>query len=181
MQRLHFSEAGYILNPMNRLKNAALQAMTLLMIGLIVSFSHNSFSVNGINPFREVREVPVATDPGQAEGDGIRIIDMAVLDEALAGGALVIDARAKAEFEGGHIPGAVLIDYYELGRYMRDVIPALDPARRTVVYCYGPDCEDAELLARELYMLGFTDLSVFRGGYEEWVDAGRAIEKDGDL
>jgi rhodanese-related sulfurtransferase len=140
---------------MNRLKIAVLQAATLLMIGLIVSFAHNSFSVNGINPFREVDEVPVLNDPAP-------------------------DARTKTEYEEGHIPGAILIDYYEMGRYLKEVLPTLDPSLRTIVYCYGPDCEDAELLARELYMLGFTDLSVYKGGYEDWVDSGGTIEGGAD-
>ena len=64
---------------MNRLKNAALQAMTILLVGLIVSFAHNSFSVNGINPFREIGEVPVvAADPGVEGIEGVRVIDLAV-------------------------------------------------------------------------------------------------------
>jgi len=161
---------------MNKVRHAVLQAMTVLLVGLIVSFAHNSFSVNGINPFREIAEVPVVADPGIDETAGVRVIDLGGLDEALAEGAVIIDARTKTEYEEGHIPGALLVDYYELGRYMKEVLPTLDPTRSTVVYCYGPDCEDAELLARELYMLGFTDLSVFRGGFEEWVDAGRETE-----
>ena len=154
-----------------------LQAVMLLMVGMIVSFTHNSYSVNGINPFREVDEVPVLADPNADEAGGIRIVDLSGLEEALAGGALLIDARTQAEYGRGHIPGALLIDYYELGRYLKELLPTLDPARHTIIYCYGPDCEDAELLARELYMLGFADLHVFRGGYEEWVDSGRAIEE----
>jgi rhodanese-related sulfurtransferase len=165
---------------MNRLKIAVLQAATLLMIGLIVSFAHNSFSVNGINPFREVDEVPVLNDPAPDETNGIRIVDLSGLEEALAEGALLIDARTKTEYEEGHIPGAILIDYYEMGRYLKEVLPTLDPSLRTIVYCYGPDCEDAELLARELYMLGFTDLSVYKGGYEDWVDSGGTIEGGAD-
>ena len=168
------------MSPMNRLKSAVLQAVTLLLAGLIVSFAHNSFSVNGINPFREVGEVPVLTDPDLDETDGIRIVDLNGLEGALSEGALLIDARTSAEYGQGHIPGALLVDYYELGRYLKELLPTLDPARLTIVYCYGPDCEDAELLARELYMLGFTDLFVFSGGYEEWVDSGRMIEEGAD-
>ena len=161
---------------MNRLKVAVLQAAALLAIGLVIAFTHNSFSVNGINPFREVCEVPVLTDTAPDAGEGIRIIDLTALEEALDSGAVLIDARTKAEYEEGHIPGAIHMDYYELGRYLKELLPTLDPMQRTIVYCYGPDCEDAELLARELYMLGFTDLLVFEGGFEEWTDSGRATE-----
>lgn len=161
---------------MNRLKSAVLQAITLLLCGLILSFAHNALSVNGINPFREIGEVPVLTEPDVDETEGIHIIDLDGLEEAVAGGAILIDARTKSEYIEGHIPGAILIDYYEMGRYLKDLLPILDPAQRTIVYCYGPDCEDAELLARELFMLGFTDLHVFEGGFEEWVDSGRETE-----
>ncbi len=161
---------------MNRLKSAVLQAMTLLIVGLIVSFAHNSFSVNGINPFREVDEVPVLSEPDPGEQEGIRIVDLSGLEKALEGEAILVDARTKTEYEEGHIPGAILIDYYEMGRYLQEVLPTLDPSRHTIVYCYGPDCEDAELLARELFMLGFTDIAVYKGGYEDWVDSGGAIK-----
>lgn len=161
---------------MNRLKSAVLQAMILLLVGLIISFAHNAFSVNGINPFREIAEVPVLSEPAVDEAEGIRFIDMAGLDAAVAEGAVLIDARTKPEYDEGHIPGAILIDYYEMGRYLEKLLPTLDTAQRTIVYCYGPDCDDAELLARELYMLGFTDLHVFEGGYEEWIDSGREVE-----
>jgi rhodanese-related sulfurtransferase len=161
---------------MNRLKKALLQAAALLIIGLIVAFAHNALSVNGINPFRRIADVPVVADPDAGEAEGIRFID---LDEVIAymdEDAILVDARTKAEYEEGHIPGAILFDYYEMGRYMRETLPFLDPARRTIVYCYGPDCDDAELLSRELYMLGFTDLLVFRGGFEAWMESGRVIE-----
>ena len=148
----------------------------LLLAGLIIAFAHNAFSVNGINPFREVGEVPVLTGADPADSEGIRVIDLADLEDEIAGGAILIDARTKPEYEEGRIPGAILIDYYEMGRYLKELLPTLDPARRTIVYCYGPDCEDAELLARELFMIGFTDLLVFKGGFEEWVDSGRDVE-----
>ena len=42
--------------------------------------------------------------------------------------------------------------------------------------CAGPECEDSELLARELYTMGYTNLLVFRGGYEAWTEAGLPVE-----
>jgi rhodanese-related sulfurtransferase len=158
---------------MNKLKKAILQAAVLVIIGCIVAFAHNAASVNGINPFRKLADFPVSGEPGV---EGIRFIG---IDEVIAWieeGAILIDARTGAEYEEGHIPGAILFDYYEMGRYMQEALPLLDPARRTIVYCYGPDCEDAEFLSRELYMLGFTDLFVFGGGYEAWVESGEPIE-----
>jgi rhodanese-related sulfurtransferase len=161
---------------MNRLKKALLQAAALLTIGFIVAFTHNALSVNGINPFRKIGDVPVVTGSGADEQDGIRFVDLDEMIAFIDEGAILIDARSGAEYEEGHVPGAILFDYYEMGRYMDDVLPLLDPLQKTIVYCYGPDCDDAEYLSRELYMLGFTNLFVFRGGYKEWMESGRPIE-----
>jgi rhodanese-related sulfurtransferase len=176
-RRLRFYGVESILSLMNRLKKALLQAIAVAAIGFIVAFAHNALSVNGINPFRKISEVPVVTESDARETAGIRFIDLDEMLAALGEGAVLLDARTRTEYEGGHIPGAILFDYYEMGRYLREVLPLLDPARKTIVYCYGPDCDDAEFLARELYTLGFAELFVFRGGYESWVHSGRAIEE----
>ena len=43
----------------------------------------------------------------------------------------------------------------------------------------GPvvDCDDSELLARELYSMGFSRLFVYKGGFEEWENSGMPVEK----
>jgi rhodanese-related sulfurtransferase len=174
---LFFFVITVILRPMKLLRTAIIQAVIVAAAGIVVAFAHNALSVNGINPFRKIVDVPVIEDPVEEASEGIRIIN---LDEMLAAaerGAVVIDARPKAEYESGHIPGAILLDYYDMGRYLDRVLPMLDPEKETIVYCYGPDCDDAELLARELFALGFGNLLVYRGGFEEWEDSGRPVEQ----
>ena len=165
------------MRPMKLLRAAILQAIIVVAVGAAVAFTHNALHVNGINPFREIVDVPVVEEPDVADVDGIRIVGIEGMLEASGRGANIIDARTRSEYEIGHIPGAILLDYYEMGRYLDRVLPMLDPERETVLYCYGPDCDDAELLARELYALGFTNLIVYRGGFEEWEDSGRMIEE----
>ena len=64
-----------------------------------------------------------------------------------------------------------------MGRYLDRVIPLLMPDQDIVIYCTGPECDDSELLARELYAIGFTNIMVYKGGYEEWIDTGLAVEE----
>lgn len=162
---------------MKLLRTAILQTIVVVAAGAVFAFAHNAFSVNGINPFRKVVDVPVVEEPTETESDGIRIVSLEGMLAAAGRGANIVDARTRAEYETGHIPGAILLDYYDMGRYLERVLPMLDPERETVIYCYGPDCDDAELLARELYALGFTNLLVYRGGFEEWEDSGQMIEE----
>lgn len=166
---------------MKKLKVVLLQAIAITALGFLVAFVHNAFSGNGINPFRRVAEVPIAVGEKADGREGIRIVHLEETRNLMAGGAKVLDARPEEEFAEGHIPGAMLFDYYELGRYMEEVLPLLSREERIVVYCSGRECDDAELLARELYTLGFTRLYVYKGGYEGWLDSGLPVEKDGNL
>ncbi|UCF05786.1 MAG: hypothetical protein JSV33_01755 [bacterium] len=170
---------------MRRLKCALVQGLAVVVIGGVVAFAHNAFSVNGINPFRGVHEVPVIDEPvteavevaGAEVVDGIRFVTLDAFRALMNAGKVVIDSRTAEEYEEGHIPGAILLDYYDMGRYLDEVIPRLPAQEEILIYCAGPDCEDSELLARELYMMGFRKLLVFEGGWEEWEDSGLAVER----
>jgi rhodanese-related sulfurtransferase len=173
---LIFLGGRVILNPMKRLKHALIQAVVLCLLGFVVAFAHNAFSVNGINPFNRVDEVPVIDGTQGGDRDGIRLVALEDVERLVQHGRVVIDARTADEYDEGHIPGAVLVDYFEMGRYLEKVLPLLSPDEEIVVYCSGEGCEDAELLARELYTLGFERVLVFKGGLEGWVNAGLPIE-----
>lgn len=162
---------------MNRLKQAIIQAIAIAIIAGVVAFAHNAFSVNGINPFRKIKDVPVIEDEGHETTEGVCIIDIEKAKAIIEAGGLVIDARTAGEYADGHLPGALLVDYYDMGRYLDEIMPLLSPELEIMIYCAGVDCEDSELLARELFMLGYKKLVVFKGGYEEWIEAGLPIER----
>jgi rhodanese-related sulfurtransferase len=71
----------------------------------------------------------------------------------------------------------MLLDYYDMGAYRDQVLPRLSQDQTIMVYCSEPTCEDSELLAIELYLLGYTKLLVFKGGYAEWSAAGFPVER----
>ena len=173
---MHFKKDRIILIAMERLKYAAAQAVVVIVIGFVVAFANNAVSVNGINPFRKVADVPLVENSHNAGTESIRIISLERMRGIVESGGLVIDARTPGEYEDGHIPSAVLFDYYEMARYLDDVLPLIVPGEEVVLYCTGPTCEDSELLARELYTMGYTNLLVFSGGFEEWVSAGLPVE-----
>jgi rhodanese-related sulfurtransferase len=162
---------------MKKLQCALIQAFVVVVLGFVVAFAHNALSVNGINPFRNVADVPVVAGEDPENSDGICIVTLEEFLNCKELGRIIIDARTSEEYIQGHIPGAVLLDYYEMGRYFKEVLPILSPEHEILLYCAGPECEDSELLARELYTLGFKKLMVFKGGFEEWENAGLPVEK----
>jgi rhodanese-related sulfurtransferase len=52
-----------------------------------------------------------------------------------------------------------------------------DKAQPMVIYCSGGSCEDSGLLAETLKKLGYTNVGIFRGGWDEWTHAGLPEEK----
>jgi rhodanese-related sulfurtransferase len=167
------------LSSMKRIKGSILQAAAVIVISMVFSFAYNAVSSNGIDPFRKVEQVPVVDDGGDFGSGGIRRITLEKLKEVIDGGGVIIDSRTETEYRNGHIPGAVLLDYYEFGRHMEDVIPLLDFEEEFVIYCSGPLCEDSEMLARELYTLGYRKILVFKGGVERWEEEGLPLEEGG--
>ena len=163
---------------MKKLISAISQAILLLAAALVVGFGFNAFSRNGINPFKMPVRVLVVTDSLSAQTDGIKVIDIAAAKRLVDSGGCIIDARRKTDYDEGHIPGAILLDYYEMGSYLDQVLPLLSKEQEIMIYCSEPSCDDSELLARQLYSLGFKKLLLFKGGFDEWSGAGLPVEKD---
>ncbi len=84
--------------------------------------------------------------------------------------ALILDARPDLIFEQGHVPGALNLSRQDFARDYRRLSPTLKPAldKPVVVYCSGGDCHDSKLVANALLTLGFSNVSVFTGGWEAW-------------
>jgi rhodanese-related sulfurtransferase len=84
--------------------------------------------------------------------------------------ALILDARPSPFFEEGHVPGALNLarddfahDYRRLSALLKNV-----GDKPIIVYCSGGTCHDSRLVANALLTLGFSNVSVFTGGWEVW-------------
>ena len=88
--------------------------------------------------------------------------------------ALILDARPSVFFEQGHVPGARNLARDDFARDYRQLSRVLKGAgdKPIIVYCSGGDCHDSHLVANALLTLGFGNISVFSGGWEEWSAAG---------
>ncbi|HTW86869.1 MAG TPA: rhodanese-like domain-containing protein [Candidatus Binataceae bacterium] len=84
--------------------------------------------------------------------------------------ALILDARPSLFFEQGHVPGALNLSRQDFARDYRRLEPTLKAAidKPIVVYCSGGDCHDSRLVANALLTLGFSNVTVFTGGWEAW-------------
>jgi rhodanese-related sulfurtransferase len=86
----------------------------------------------------------------------------------LNSGTVFIDARYARDFEAGHLEGAlsVPVDANDVKRETAMAQVAKDA--RIVVYCQSAGCKFAEKVAIEFMRDGFSNVSIFKGGWREW-------------
>jgi len=88
-------------------------------------------------------------------------------------GVVLIDSRPyQTKYAQGYIPTAISIPDSEFDK-KTDLLPK-DKNTALVFYCEGPACKLSHSSARKAEKLGYKHVSVFPGGYPEWVDAGNA-------
>ena len=87
--------------------------------------------------------------------------------------ALILDARPAVFFARGHVPGALNLSRDDFSHDYRRLDRMLKAAQGEpiIVYCSGGECHDSRLVANALLSLGFSDVSVYTGGWEEWSEA----------
>jgi rhodanese-related sulfurtransferase len=107
---------------------------------------------------------------------GLCYINTEDVKELMKKDALILDARTADFYHEGHLPGALLLDFYNMDMYWDEVRPKLDRYAIYVIYCNGGDCEDSQLLATQLINEGYYEPRVYKGGYEKWVELGNPIE-----
>lgn len=102
---------------------------------------------------------------------GLEELSRAELAERLGAGVVVWDVRPPAEYEAGHVPGAVSVPPGEVRRRLRSA-----PKEALVVaYCRGPFCVFADEAVRELRAKGRRAVRL-EDGFPEWKRAGLPVE-----
>ena len=90
-------------------------------------------------------------------------VGRAELARRLNDGVVVWDVRPSAEYEAGHVPGAVSVPPEEVERRLRDVPKGAE----VVAYCRGPFCVYADDAVRRLRKAG-RRATRLEGGFPEW-------------
>jgi rhodanese-related sulfurtransferase len=89
--------------------------------------------------------------------------------------ALFIDSRHPFLFKKAHIRDAVLI-YFRTAD-TNSVFSLIDRAQPVVLYCGGPECDQANTLADIMIRKGYTGIMIFSGGMDEWRTAGYPLDE----
>jgi rhodanese-related sulfurtransferase len=87
-------------------------------------------------------------------------------------GFVLIDSRASAGWQQGHVPGAVHLPTAEIPARAAEL---LDPNVPVITYCWGPGCDGATRAALALAQLGY-QVKEMIGGIEYWIREGFPVE-----
>lgn len=83
---------------------------------------------------------------------------------------IILDTRAKAEYQVSHLPGAVFVDY---ATFDPKAVKGMDKGRPVVVYCSVG--YRSEKIGEKLQQLGFQHVHNLYGGIFEWVNEGHPV------
>jgi rhodanese-related sulfurtransferase len=114
----------------------------------------------------------VFSSQGLKGGPEISVQDMAAL---LKGEPrpLLIDVRDRADYEQGHIPGAISVPAADFKERLAGLkLPKTDP-----VVLYGADDARARDATKHLYESGYQGALTLKGGIAAWITAGQAVAK----
>jgi rhodanese-related sulfurtransferase len=89
---------------------------------------------------------------------------------------VVINVLDRSAFEQEHIPGSINIPIEEKD-FMKQVQNRVqDKSRPIVVYCASTECPASHHAAEKLESEGYKNILCFKGGMEEWTNAGKKVE-----
>jgi rhodanese-related sulfurtransferase len=88
---------------------------------------------------------------------------------------VLIEALPERYYLEGHLHGALHLPHDRV----RELAPSLVPDRSAsiVAYCASTTCQNSHIAADTLRAMGYSDVSVYAGGKQDWVEAGLALDK----
>ena len=87
---------------------------------------------------------------------------------------VLVEALGAGYYSDAHLPGAINIPPGQVDRLARALLPNRQAS--IVVYCTGT-CTSSVAVAKRLEELGYTEVAVYRGGKEDWVEHGLPLER----
>jgi len=91
-------------------------------------------------------------------------------------GTIFVDSRHRDDYEKKHVKGALFLAPDDKEEQFVAVQPLMPEESRLILYCYGPQCEMAEEVARFLVQLGYKQMMIMTAGFKAWAEAGYPIE-----
>lgn len=103
------------------------------------------------------------------EGSFIPKVSKREVKRLLGTDAVFVDARLAEDFKMEHLEGAISVPVNSSDEELEKTMGNITKDARIVVYCQSAACKYAEGVAIRLMDDGFANVSLFKGGWREWV------------
>ncbi len=161
------------------MKRSAIELITILLISFTAASVFNTFSENGISPFKKYYPVTTNKHEMQSGDVSVETIDIEVFKFMKEKkDTVVLDARSVDKFRAGHIPGSYSFPIENFKIFYAERGAFLKAGKTIITYCSGINCTDSLTLAVKLKKMGVKDVLRFPGGIEEWIKSGNEVEKE---
>jgi len=128
---------------------------------------------------KDTKEITTTTHARVKQGQRILLgLDLEQVLEEYHFGSVFIDSRDTDEFLNGHVQGAISLPLSLAQQELPHEVNGLDRNERLILYCDESLCESSEELGGILMnRYGFTQVCIFKGGWEAWRDSGYPTER----
>jgi len=87
---------------------------------------------------------------------------------------VLLEALPERYYVQKHLPGALLFPHDQVAQLAPTLV--LDRGAQIVVYCASRTCQNSHMAAQHLIRLGYTDVTVYAGGKQDWEEGGLPFE-----
>jgi rhodanese-related sulfurtransferase len=87
-----------------------------------------------------------------------------------------LDTRQPEDYSEGHVKGSLALSPDNFIDVFPEIQPLLPQDNRIVLYCYGPECDMAERVAKSMIDLGYKNLVIMTAGFRSWEAAGYPVD-----
>jgi rhodanese-related sulfurtransferase len=156
-------------------RQATREALILILIAVTAAFAVYAIRPDKIGD----RPASVTGDAGAGQSTEGAFSEISI-EEAVRlyrdHRAIFADARHRADFESGHIKGAIHLYAEDQDTWLPEFLAANDPAATIVTYCDGENCHLAPALAEILFFNGFDHVRYLKNGWTRWREGGFPVE-----
>lgn len=88
---------------------------------------------------------------------------------------VLVEALPEKYYAANHLPGALHLPHDQVDTHATDVLLP-EKSAEIVVYCANRQCQNSHIAAHRLSVMGYTNVSVYAGGKQDWEEAGLPFE-----
>jgi rhodanese-related sulfurtransferase len=162
-----------------KITNLWVQVGIIVIFGAVIGMAYNQFQESPLPIFKKYKPEPKGETGEDLSVYYIEIDAEGLRDFVEAEMAVLLDARARENYNQGHIPKAISLPIGEFKQQYDAISHLLIEDKVIIIYCIDLYCPDSSKLAKELHQKGHRQIFAYRGGIEEWRELGYPIESEG--